>query len=658
MVKLQRIPAPVLCVGAGIWTALVWRLAGMPEPGTMGRLIPLVWLVSALMSPGCRGTVRVLAPMAVFTGFSLFWRVVPWGYQIASAGSVAGVLAMGLAGAEKRFGLIRALLPPALLVIATLPFTGDEVRFSEIAGSLAGGRGDQFVHRPGDPAEGDSHHTPVYPLLLVPGIPLGPPGVRIMALIPVLLCGYLLRTLMARNGLPRPGLTAAAAVLLMPGFSLLGPAMTGWSAAAIISGFALLPGGKPGAAGTFALALLLVAIKMRFAGAAAGMVAAWYFENTRGFRSRVWIPLGLSAGLVLLLAVDRTLLNGGLFWLRYGTSDTVSLILINIFQRPGVILGTFLHMLLDVEAGLLPKAPWVLAAGAGVFALGRRSPRLFLRLALPAVFYLVVHGIWTADAWHGLPAPATRVFMPVLPLLAVSLSTVVNRRTTGVLLALSLAVSAMTAVVPESRFNMALGYDNLAGLLEIGGLSVSMLRPSPEAVLLWLILSVALALAARGGRGTGLHVLLLAGAVVSALPGRANRTEAELMPPGMAHGAMLYPENPDPILRSLWFFSRKRLLALENHHQYLLVDGGNRLTVQAAGLPGATLIIDRDTICVESRLMPIPESFSSLRAGTSIPDRPENRAMGRYTLPIDPPVLVRIPSGGAPVYIEWVEVGQ
>lgn len=654
--RLADLRSPALCFLCGAWVFLAWRLAGMPDPGGMGRFLPVAWLLMGVLSFRCGVPSAIALSMVPFTILTLFWRVLPWGFHGAVASGVAGLLGVGLAVSGERLGTVRAVLPVAFLMVLTVPFTSDEVRFAEIAAEITGISGYSFVSRPGDPAPGDSHHTPVYPMMVAPGIPFGPVGMRVMGLLPVLACAMLLRLLLLGRRIPNPGVAAVSAVFLMPGFTLLGPAMTGWTAAAAVCAFALLPRGKPGFWGTMVLAAFLIALKMRYAGAAAGMLLAWFLENTRGRRSRYLVPLAMVGLPVLLLVLDRVFLSGRLLWMRYGTLETLTLVRINLLHRPLELARSAAHMLLDAEAGLIPKAPWVIAALAGLPFLRRSNPWLFSRLAFPALLYSGFHLVWMADMWHGLPAPATRVFMPLLPLLAASLAGVFEKGTTRVLVVLSLAVSALTASVPEARFNLALGNDILLGRLGAGGAPVSMIRPDDLVLGIWAVLAAAALYLSWRDDVTGLKVLLLSGALVLALPFRPNRIEAEDAGPEIVHGALLYPENPDPGERLFWLFSKQRLLVLDHPDQYLIVPGGRGVTLAAAGPAGAVLLLGSDSLWVESDLMRIPEAFSLFRKGSVTPDLPENRALNMYSIEMDGPLTIRIPPGGPPVYIDWLEV--
>lgn len=655
MVNRPSLKAPVACLVAGIWIFLAWRLAGMPDPGGMGRLIPLSWVICSLLSYGCGKSTPAALSMAFFTIFSVFWRVIPWGWQGAAAAAVSGLFVMGFAVAGQRMGIIRATLPVAFLMIGTVPFTSDEVRFAEIASEITGTGRYHFEARPGDPAPGDSHHTRIYPLILAPGTFFGPVGIRIMGLLPLIGCLFMLRALLVRGGVPSPNTTSVMAAFLMPGFALLGPALSGWTAAAAVCAFALLPAGRRGFRGTLLLGAFLVALKMRYAGAAAGMFVSWYIENNHGYRRRLFIPLAALGLLVLFLAIDRFLLNGSVLWVRYGNTGTLAAIAMNLFKRPSMLIRSAFEMLLDGEAGLLPKAPWVIAALVGMPLLRKRGGTLFGRLALPALFYIVVHLVWSGESWHGLPAPATRVFLPLVPLLAASLAMVLERRTSRILVGLSVGISAVLAAVPFSRFNLGSGTDNLMALFDTASHGVSMVRPSDAVLIFWSVFAFVAYLLARRDRETGLKALLAGGALALAIPQNPGRIEAEEAGPLLAHGAMIHPMNPDPGERAHWFFSRQRTLVLDHPAQRLYLPGG-RITFRASGEAGARIVIGGDTIDVHTELMPVPTAFLPLRRGSAMPDRPENRAMGEHTLTLPGPAIMTIPEGAPPVYFDWFEI--
>lgn len=649
---------PGICLLAAGWTFLVWRLAGMPDPGGMGRFLPLSWVLCAAMSVSCRRGGTILVSMAVFTLFAYLWRVIPWAPYGASAASAGGLLATGLSAADRRFGVVRAVLPAAFLMTALVPFTSDEVRFAEVAAGITGANGYEFTSRPGDPAPEDSHHTIVYPLIIAPGIMFGRVGMRIMGLLPVIGCALLLQVILKRSGSPFSGPAAAAAVLLMPGFTLLGPALSGWTAAGAICAFAFLPGGKKGFWGTVVLACFLVALKMRYSGAALGMLAAWYIENSHGRRKLLLLPLAALVLAIVVIILDRVLLDGGLLWVRYGNIETLMAIEMNLLHRPAMLVRSAFHMLFDMEAGLLPKAPWIIAALAGLPLLRRADGRLFMRLALPALCYALVHLVWTGESWHGLPAPATRVFLPMVPLFAASCALVLDRRTTRILVAVSIAISAFVAAYPEARFNMASGTDNMMRIVGASGTGVSMIRPSDPLIILWAAFTAMAVFLVVKNNATCLKVLLLAVAFALALPAFPGRIEAEDAGPSIVHGALTYPGNPDPAERLHWFFSRERMLVLSHHDQFLMIRGGQPVSFSAAGAPGALLIAGTDTIDVGSDLREMPGAYRMMRKASVLPDRPENRIMNVYCIDAPRPFTIRIPRDGLPVYFDWLTVGD
>lgn len=654
MVIRPAFRAPAACLAAALWIFLAWRLAGMPDPGGMGRLLPLSWVVCALVSHGCGRSSAVPLSMAIFTVFTLFWRVLPWGWQGASAAAVCGLLVMGLAVSGRRLGLVRAILPVTFLAIATVPFTSDEVRFAEIASDIAGTDGYRFESRPGDPAPGDSHHTVIYPLIIAPGAFFGPTGIRIMGLLPLIACLLMLRALLERGGVPSPAMTAAMAALLMPGFTLLGPALSGWTAAAAVCAFALLPPGRRGFWGTLLLGGFLIALKMRYAGAALGMFVCWFLENNHGFRRRLLVPLAVSVLAAAVLALDRFVLDGGVLWVRYGNSATLAAIGMNLFERPGLLLRAAFEMILDGEAGLLPKAPWVIAAVVGAPLLRRAGGNLFGRLALPAIFYAAVHLIWSGQNWHGLPSPSARIFLPLVPFLAASLAMVLERGTTRLLVSLSLVISSFLSAVPVSRFNLGSGMDNLMRIIDAASPGVSMVRWSDAALVFWSLFVFAACLLVKHDRTTGMKVLMAGGAIALALPCHPGRIEAEDAGARLVHGAMIHPMNPDPGERAHWFYSRQRTLVLDHPSQHLYIPGG-RFSFRASGGPGALLVAGCDTIDMQTQLLPLPDAFRTMRGNAAIPDRPENREMVVFTVTLPGPSIVCIPEGGAPVHIDWIE---
>lgn len=433
--------------GFGIWIFAVWRLAGMPDPGFAGRIIPSAWLLAAMLN-GQRRQGRWFIPVTIsFTAGAWLWMLHPASWIITAAVPVAGLIAWGISiSGNHRFGVIRAVLPVLLLSIVTAEINSDEVRFAEQASLLSGISSGSFseVHfRSGDISGNQGHHTPLFPLIIAPGLLAGDMGLRILPAI-LALMGILA---MAKLTDPR---IAVVTALLYPGFSVFGLAMTGWLAVGLFTVGVLLPEGRKWSAMRFLIALILVALKMRYIGLAAGIFIAEY--ACMPSRRRKWlIPiLWISGGLFVLL-LDRYILNGVIFWSRYGNIESIRLIWINIFQRP---LDTISHAgwsLFDPEAGLFFRAPWVIAAIPGLFLFSRKYPARFKRLFIPSMIYWVFLIVWSGPSWHGLPAPAGRMFVPMLPLFACGLACVWKEKGTRLLVILSIAVSAVVIASPVCR---------------------------------------------------------------------------------------------------------------------------------------------------------------------------------------------------------------
>lgn len=626
----------------------------MPSPGFLGRLIPAAWLLSALLSARSPMGKWFMPMAAAFTVSALLWTVHGAGWYFAAGVPVAGLVARGLENASSlRYGGVRGVIPVLFLVLFTAEVNSDEVRFAEITASLTGTDSERYGEvrlRAGDISTSVGHHTPLYPIIISPGLMAGD---RWLRAVPVLLT---LLAVMALSRVAGP-VPAVAGALLYPGFSTLGLAMTGWLAAGVFALVLLL--GSEGKHQLLRLlaVIFLLALKMRYAGFAMGIILAEYACG-KPRRGKWMIPVTVILGGILLLAIDRYLLGGQLFWLRYGNIESLKLIWINLFHRPLETLTNAGWSLFDPEAGLFVRAPWTIPALFGLTILRREDPALFKRAVIPSVLYWTVLVVWTGTTWHGLPAPAGRVFLPMVPMLALGLRRVWSRRETRLLIVVSMIISSLVTVYPPARANYADGTDTLFALAGVNQ-GLSMVRSGPAALLLPLLATVSLLiLLKRRTDSSGFLLLVVLVWVMGPglLPGL---TEAEDLPGKNVQGALLYPRSPDPSERFFWFGSRQRLLEMSEAGHIIVLDGagaGDTLVIEASSA-GGVLLAGTDTIAVSTPLMSLPAEYLAMgrRAGT-LSDRPENRTMGRYEVPIGTPegMLRVVWAGGEPVYLDRI----
>ena len=647
----------------GIWIFLVWRLAGMPDPGFAGRLIPVTWLLAAILNGKEKQSMWFIPLVLSFTAGAWLWMLYPNCWIIAAAIPVAGLIAwaFSISGAN-RFGVVRAVLPLLLLSVITAEINGDEVRFAEHAAAISGISSERFSEshfRIGDISREEGHHTPFFPMLIAPGLLAGDVGLRI---IPVILA-FIGVLLLAKLTEPR---IAVAVALLYPGLSILGLAMTGWLALGLFTFGVLLPEGKKWSAIRFLIALLLVALKMRYIGLSAGILIAEYSCMPTGNRKKKWlIPAAWIGGGLFVLALDRYVLGGVIFWSRYGNIEAVRLLWANVIQQPLVTVSHAGWSLFDPEAGLIIRAPWVLAAISGLFIFSRSHPSRFKRLFIPSLFYWLFLIAWSGPSWHGLPAPAGRMFVPMLPLFACGLASVWNKKETRSLLVISIAVSALVIASPVCRYNYADGTDSILTLLgTVTGFS--MVRSDPVLLLVPLFLAVFMIIVLRKGKKyRGLpYVIILTALFLIGLS--TAGFEAEDMSPDTVQGARLYPNISDPMERFFWFGSRERILELAEPGQSILLSGvevGDTLFLELSG-GGGLLSVGNDVIPVETPLMVLPSLFRSIgRTTRALPDWPENRTMEVFAVPLDDQDIidctVRISHhSGPPVYMDRIDVSK
>jgi len=645
----------------GVWIFAVWRIAGMPSPGFAGRLIPAAWILAAVLN-GKNQAVKWFIPMVLsFTAGAWLWMIHPFGWIFTAAVPVAGLIAWSLSIADQgRYGVVRALLPVLLLSLLTAEINGDEVRFAERATALSGINCERFsdAHlRSGDISSSQGHHTPLFPLLIAPGLLAGDAGLRLIPFIIAMAAVLLL----AKLSTPKIAIVAA---LSYPGFSILGLAMTGWLAVALFTLGILLPEGRKWSAVRIMLALILVAVKMRYAGLAAGIIIVEYAGIQRvGARKKWIIPAVLFSTVVLVLLVDRYILNGEIFWARYGNTGSVELIWMNIFKRPLQTLANLGWSLFDPEAGLLIRAPWVFAAISGLFVLRKNNYEKFKKLLIPSILYWMFLIIWTGTSWHGLPAPAGRMFVPLIPLFVCGLAAVWNKKETKYLVYMSLAISAIVIASPVCRYNYADGTDSLFALAGVTS-GFSMARSSAPSLLLALFLAGSLLVVLKNSKKNSGFFPVIIFAVIFFLGLNPGGYEAEDMSPEVIQGARLYPYISDPVERYFWFGSRERMVELGEPGQSVMlpeVRAGDTLSIQMSGA-GGIVAVGSSLVTVETPLMAMPSVYLSMgKPSRILLDRPENRFMQHFAIPVDDDDIengtVRIfHLQGPPVYLDRIDI--
>ncbi len=643
-----------------IWIYAVWRLAGMPIPGFAGLFIPLAWLLASILNGRSQRQVWFIPMTLSFTTGSWLWMLHPEAWIIAAAIPVAGLIAWGISIAKNNSGVIRALLPLLFLSLITAEINGDEVRFAEQASNLSGISSERFSEtrfRSGDISSTEGHHTPLFPLLISPGLLAGDLGLRIIPVIISLLAVLLL------SKLTNPGIAVTAA-LLYPGFGILGLAMTGWLALGLFTLGVLLPEGKKFSLLRFLIALTLVALKMRYIGLAAGIIVAEYACMTAG-KKKWLVPLIWIGSGFILLVIDRYILNGIVFWSRYGNIGAVNLIRMNLFSRPLETLAHAGWSLFDPEAGLIFRAPWVIAAIAGLVIVRKKQPKRFKRLFIPSVLYWLFLVLWSGSSWHGLPAPAGRMFLPMLPLFASGLVHVWKEKESKLLIIISIAISAIVVASPFCRYNYADGSDSILTLLGVVS-GFSMVRSDPLQLCAAIFFVLSMLFVFRSLEKYRVLSFVIIFAVIFALGLHPTGYEAEDLPAHIAQGVSLYPRSPDPTERYFWFNSRERLLELKEPGQTILlpeVETGDTIYLEMSG-GGGFLSVGSRLIPVETPLIEMPAPFHLMREERRmLPDWPENRLIQTFSIPLDSidtesgTLLIQHHSG-PPVYIDRIDISK
>lgn len=588
---ISRYRGTLFHAAGGLLVFALWRVAGMPAPGTLGRLIPLAWIITAIVYGNGRLHAASAWLLGVFVLLTPFWSSSPFMYILVSSGAMAALIPGLMVVSRTRMGILKALIPLVPIILVLVPFTGDEPHYARLTERIFPGGGDAFSSfqlQRGDTVEGVSHHQNLYPLLMLPGYPLGAPGLRLMNVLIALAAAVALSWLLRSSGYRRWRELAFLGFLVVPGSSILGLVYPGWLALAIfLMGVHLyLRSGR--SVWIVASAVLLLLVKMRFVGLSAGILLVLLME-TRGKRKWV-LPAVLLGTAATGLLLDYAFLDGRLFWVRYGNAPFLKTVVLQpLFRYPELILSA-LSTLVDVESGLLWKAPWVLAALAGLPVLRRENRRLFRWLGLPAVLYVMFLLFWAGVNWSGMPTPAGRMLLPLMPVLIASLGKVLDRKGTLLLIWISLALSVLQLCHPMLRFNYADGTDALISLAAgpssaIYGWLPSAVRVHLPSFAIWTLLSILVVwLIARRSRFSEQAIAICFGLIC--LAGGMPRTvwEAEDLPPSMMDFCSLYPAEAEPESRAYWFFSRERMLHLSGER--------DRVRIPTGSTPGDTVTVD------------------------------------------------------------------
>lgn len=635
----------------GILLFITWRIAGMPSPGVLGRLIPLSWLITAIVYGRGDRPDASLQLLGISLMLCLFWAAAPGMFIISSSSALLALFPGLMKVSRRRLGLLMAVVPLAPMILVLVPFTGDEPHYARITEELfpdAAGRFQEYQLQAGDPGGGFRHHQSLYPALMLPGYPGGVTGIRLINVLFALGAVTIISRTLKNSGFRKWRELSLLALLTMPGSGILGLVYPGWLAVAVfVSGvYMFLKGGRK--FWVLVAAGALVLIKIRFAGLSLGLLMALLLEY-RG-RRRLTIALFLLSIAVAGLLFDLVFLGGRVFWIRYGNVEFLRTVLVQPIYRSSNLLLALLSTLVDIESGLLWKAPWVLAGLAGLPALRKERRELFRWLGLPGLLYLLVLIYWAGMNWSGMPTPAGRMLLPLLPLLLASLGMVMKRAGVRILVWISMAAGAVYYCHPLLRMNHADGTDALASSLAgaAGSLSAwvpSVVRFSLPVFLFWTLASAAVVwmIAARRGK-TG--YVLAAGFALLCLAGGTPRTrwEAEDIPPSMKDFCQFYPRETEAEQRKFWIFSTQRMLRMHREEDAVRIpvrlDPGELAEVEIAYRslgegrgPGIRLTCGSwsDSLFSVSEMLEPPVWTTSIRE-VALEKRPENLRELRWNL--------------------------
>lgn len=621
----------------------LWRLTGMPSPGLLGRLIPLSWMITAIVYGKGRIPEYSIFLLSSFVVLSLFWTVSPALEILSTAVGFAGIFPGLFRISSRRFGILLAMLPVIPMILLLVPFTGDEPHYAFRTEHLISSSADRFIdysNQIGDPVGNFAHHQSFYPALMIPGYPLSVPGIRGMNFVFALVALLLLSVILKESGYEYWKQSAVLGFLLLPGSGILGLVYPGWLALAVfLSGvYASLKTGKT--AWIITAALMLLVIKFRFAGISAGLLAALVIES-KG-RNKYLLPLIIIALTGAGLLFDLLVLNGRIFWVRYGNISFLKTLIVQPLYRMPEIITAAGSSLVDIESGLLWKAPWFLAGLAGLPLLKNRNRKLFLWLGLPALIYYLMLIFWTGSDWSGVPTPSGRMLLPVIPVMLASIGYMLKQKVVRVLIWASLGISAIYFAYPILRFNYGDGTDALVSrmfgpLSSINEWVPSGIRIDIAVFAGWILISAAIIwLIARKSRFTEYTVtsVFLLLCIFGGL--KKKSWEAEDIPPGYRNYCAMYPDETNPDYRKFWFFTRQRMLRMSSPEDAIILpinkteEDSLRLVIfhrsfRSGPLPGLEVSCGdwHDSLYSYSELMEAPV-WTAIMKDTRIPFLPEN----------------------------------
>jgi len=594
-------------IAGGAVVLFVWRFMSLPSPDTYGLLIPFAWLLTGLILG--KGGIPRYTPLLLssYLLISIFWMAGPVSALITSASALAGIIPGLIASVRTRkYGYILALMPILPLVVLEVPFVHDEPFYATITEDfvspgtgLFGNMDSSF----GNPSIEVRHHQPLYPGLLIPGYFKGQTGVRLMNVIMAFAAALLLGKLFKRENLLEWQLLVFLGFMTIPGIGTFGIVYPEWLAVLVFCIGALFLEKKLGLLWMILVTVLLAFIKERFAPLGVGLILVWVLSKPRKVK---YLAIILSTAVLLsILLLDLFAFSGRLFIVRYGNMPFVKTLLSNVILLSPRTLFNVLSSLIDIESGLLWRAPWIILALAGLPQLKRDHPHAYRILGVPAILYAAAVFFWKQADWHSLPTPCGRMLTPVLPLLLAGLSMKLHSKPARLFIALSLGITVLHIVSPGLRFNDADGTDILFSLLigpdsSFSSLVPSSIRPEFLPYLAWsLIAAVLIWLTVKNRKGAA-AVLVGAAIFVGAGADRPLTSwEAEDISGNHVDFCRLYPENRDILLRKYWLGSKEMMLFMQNPEDVL------HLPVPETGE-------DSLLVRVHCRTRPSPENQSGL----------------------------------------------
>ncbi len=213
------------------------------------------------------------------------------------------------------------------------------------------------------------------------------------------------------------------------------------------------------------ISILLLLLKFRNLTFVLLIAAAGLLSIRKRLNQKLTFVFGIACAISAYFLIDYTVFKGDLFFNRFGSLQKIRAYFPNKYSLP-----IFPGILLDQEAGFAWLSPFFFLAIPGIRLWKEKRNSLFWISILS--FPLTGLSLLGHFAWHSLPTPPLRYFLPILPLISLFIVQTVKYRDRfsfgmrvcgKLLISYSILISFLYAVHPAWQVNLA---DGSAKILE------------------------------------------------------------------------------------------------------------------------------------------------------------------------------------------------